>query len=170
MGSIPDEFFARMVADDVKNRASMQQRSTLLEPDNWDRWKRALLALVQNLEEQIESIVLDAETDSVRYGAMGRQGKRLADEAERAYGNKKTRVERFKFHVDRRLDQVASMVDSGEPIDENPWETVDFYRRAIVMHRNMLSDYDLEDTAIDRALWATLDNCWDFDKVDPLSL
>jgi len=170
MGSIPDEFFARMVADDVKNRASIQQRSTLLEPDNWDRWKRALLALVQNLEEQIESIVLDAEADSVRYGAMGRQGKRLADEAERAYGSKKTRVERFKFHVDRRLDQVASMVDSGEPIDENPWETVDFYRRAISTHRNMLHDFDLEDTAVDRALWATLDNKWEFDRVDSLSL
>jgi hypothetical protein len=62
------------------------------------------------------------------------------------------------------------MVESGEPLDENPWETVDFYRRAISTHRNMLRDFDLEDTAVDRALWATLDNKWEFDRVDSLSL
>ena len=57
------------------------------------------------------------------------------------------------------------MIDSGEPIDTNPWETVDLYRQAIMTHRKMLQDYDLEDNEIDRALWATLDNRWDFDKV-----
>ena len=101
---------------------------------------------------------------------MGRPGKRLADEAERAYGQRKTRVERFKFHVDRRLDQVMTMIDTDEPMEENPWETAEFYRRAISTHRNMLRDFDLEDTAVDRALWATLDNKWEFDRVDSLSL
>ncbi len=170
VSQIPDDFFARMVADDVKNRASVQQRDTLTEKSNWDRWRRALLALVANLDEQIENITTDAEADSVRYGGMGRPGKRLADEAERAYGQRKTRVERFKFHVDRRLDQVMTMIDTDEPMEENPWETAEFYRRAISTHRNMLRDFDLEDTAVDRALWATLDNKWEFDRVDSLSL
>ena len=168
--TMPDEFFARLVADDVKNRVTAQQRKELLLEENWDRWKRGLLSLLDNLEDQIENIQIDAQADAVRYEGMGRAGKRLADEAARAYDMRETKVERFRLHVERRLSQVASMIKTGNPIDENPWETVDFYRRAIVMHRNMLNDYDLEDTAIDRALWATLDNCWDFDKVDPLSL
>ena len=60
---------------------------------------------------------------------------------------------------------VDAFVETGEPMDASPWETVDFYRLAIITHRKMLQEYDLEDTEIDRALWATLDNRWDFDKV-----
>jgi hypothetical protein len=47
----------------------------------------------------------------------------------------------------------------------NPFEAANFYRRAILKHRDMLIEYDMEDTAIDRALWATLDNKWEFDRV-----
>ena len=169
MSKMPDEFFANLIADDVKNRVTAQQRKELLLEENWDRWKRGLLSLLDNLEDQIENIDIDAQADAVRYGGMGRPGKRLADEAARAYDMRKTKVDRFRLHVERRLNQVESMIKTGNPIDENPWETVDFYRRAIITHRSMLNDYDLEDTPIDRALWATLDNCWDFDKVDPLS-
>jgi hypothetical protein len=165
MKTIPDEFFARLVADDVKNKITAQQREGLMTEANWDRWRRALLALLDNLAEQIENIQMDAEADAVRYGGMGRAGKRLADEAARAYEIRTTKVERFRLHVERRLDQVATMLDTGEPMDASPWETVDFYRRAIITHKKMLYEYDLEDTEIDRALWATLDNRWDFDKV-----
>jgi hypothetical protein len=31
----------------------------------------------------------------------------------------------------------------------------------------MLHEYDLEDTAIDRALWDALNNQWTFDKINP---
>ena len=167
---IPDHFFARLVADDVKNRVTVQQRQQLMREENWSRWQRALGALLDNLVDQIENVEMDASADAVRYEAMGRTGKRLATEAARAYGQKKTKIERFKLHVERRLDQVMSMIESGEPIDENPWETVDFYRRAIVTHRKMLQEFDLEDTAVDRALWATLENRWEFDRVDSLTL
>ena len=165
MTELPDEFFARLVANDVKNKLTAQQRESLMEEKNWGRWRRALLALLDNLAEQIENIQMDAKADEIRYGGMGRAGKRLADEAARAYEIRTTKVERFRLHVERRLDEVTSMIDSGEPMDTNPWETVDFYRQAIMTHREMLRDYDLEDTEIDRALWATLDNRWDFDKV-----
>ena len=167
---IPDHFFARLVADDVKNRVTVQQRQELMQEENWSRWQRALGALLGNLTEQIESVEMDASADAVRYEAMGRTGRRLANEAARAYGHKKTKIERFKLHGERRLGQVMSMIATGEPMDENPWETVDFYRRAIVTHRKMLQEFDLEDTAVDRALWATLDNRWEFDKVDSLTL
>ena len=165
MKTLPDEFFARLVADDVKNKITAQQREGLMAEANWDRWKRALLALLDNLEDQIENIQIDAQADAVRYGGMGRAGKRLADEAARAYDMRETKVQRFRLHVERRLDQVVTMLQTGEPMDASPWETVDFYRRAIITHRKMLNEHDLEDTEIDRALWATLENRWDFDKV-----
>jgi hypothetical protein len=34
----------------------------------------------------------------------------------------------------------------------------------------MLRDFDLEETSIDRALWATLEGGWDFDEIDVDSL
>ena len=165
MQKISDEFFARLVADDVKNKITAQQRESLMVEANWDRWKRSLWALLDNLAEQIENIQMDAEADAVRYGGMGRPGKRLADEAARAYDIRATKVKRFRLHVERRLDQVTTMLETGELMDASPWETVDFYRRAIITHRKMLQECDLEDTEIDRALWATLENRWDFDKV-----
>jgi hypothetical protein len=47
----------------------------------------------------------------------------------------------------------------------NPFESANFYRRAILKHRELMNVHDLEDTAIDRALWAALENKWDFDQV-----
>ena len=165
MKEMPDEFFAHLVADDVKNKITVQQREVLMEEANWDRWKRSLWALLDNLAEQIESIQMDAEADAVRYGGMGRAGKRVANEAARAYEIRTTKVERFRLHVERRLGQVTAMLETGEPMDASPWESVDYYRRSIITHRKMLQEYDLEDTEIDRALWATLENRWDFDRV-----
>ncbi|HIF64995.1 MAG TPA: hypothetical protein EYQ34_00095 [Acidimicrobiia bacterium] len=160
-----DDAFAQMVAEEVKNKLSPAQRELLVEAHNWDRWQRALEVLVRNLQSQIENIGVDAEADANRYAALGREGKKLAREAESAYGNRQTKIERFKFHVDKRLDQVKIMIETGRPIEMNPFETVNFYRRAILRHRDMLIEYDMEDTAIDRALWATLDNKWEFDRV-----
>ena len=158
---LTDDAFAQLVAEEVKNKLSPGQRQVLLETKNWDRWKRALNALSENLLIQIA----DAESDANRYQALGKDGRKLAKEAENAYSSKKTKVERFKFHVDKRLDQVMSMIQTGKPIDMNPFESANFYRRAILKHRELMNVHDLEDTAIDRALWAALENKWDFDQV-----
>ena len=162
---LTDDAFAQLVAEEVKNKLSPGQRQVLLESANWDRWKRALNALSDNLLTQIESIEADAESDANRYMALGRDGRKLAKEAENAYSSKKTKVEPFKFHVDKRLDEVMSMIQTGKPIDMNPFESANFYRRAILKHRELMNIHDLEDTAIDRALWAALENKWDFDQV-----
>jgi hypothetical protein len=162
---LTDEAFAQLVAEEVKNKLSPEQRETLLNSTHWDRWMRALNALAENLQSQIESIEMDAESDANRYTALGREGKKLAREAENAYASKRAKIERFKFHVDKRLDQVMGMIQTGKPIDMNPFESANFYRRAISKHRELMNTYDLEDTAIDRALWAALENKWDFDEV-----
>ena len=162
---LTDDAFAQLVAEEVKNKLSTGQREVLLKQSNWDKWLRALRILSENLLGQIESIQADAESDANRYAALGREGKKLAKEAENAYTNKLAKIERFKFHVDKRLSQVMEMIETGKPIDMNPFESANFYRRAIFKHRELMNTHDLEDTAIDRALWATLDNKWDFDEV-----
>ena len=167
---LSDDAFAQLVAEEVKNRLSPGQRDVLLEKENWDRWQRALFALSENLVSQLGDIDMDSEADLNRYEALGRSGRALAKEAAAAYGSKRTKVERFKFHVDKRLDQVATMMKTGEPMDMSPYEIANLYRSAIIKHREMLVEFDMEDTAIDRALWAALENKWEFDGVTVDSL
>ena len=51
-----NETFAKMVAEEVKNKLSPSQKETLLEEQNWNRWQEALVALAENLELQIKQI------------------------------------------------------------------------------------------------------------------
>lgn len=160
-----DDVFARMVAEEVKNKLSPAHKQILLKRENWERWRDALIALSENLQDQIEDIESDADSDEARYSSLGRSGVKLSREASTYYDAKATRVKRFKFHVDKRLDEVTMMIDTGQEIKTDGWDQVEFFRKAIVTHRSMMRDYDLEDTAIDRALWSTLDNKWLFDSV-----
>lgn len=167
---INDDAFARMVAEEVKNKLSPLHKKELMKRENWDKWKDALLALSDNLKRQIEDIEADSESDLTRYSALGRAGMKLTKEASSYYETKATRIKRFKFHVDRRLDEVAIMITTGQELQNDGWEQVDFLRRAIARHRSMLREFDLEDTAVDRSLWDTLDNKWTFDNIDVDSL
>jgi len=161
-----DDAFARMVAEEVKNKTSLQEREELQNPEHWDRWKRALIALSDNLQRQIDSIEADSESDQQRYSSLGAKGGKLTTEALRYYGEKATRIKRFKYHVDRRLDDVCLMIDTGEASNNDGWKEVDFYRRAIIAHKNLLEEFDLEDTAIDRSLWDCLDGKWTFGDIN----
>jgi len=165
MMQLNDDAFARMVAEEVKNKLSPLHKQELMRQDNWERWKSALLALAENLQDQIVGIEQDAESDSRRYAALGRPGNRLSRETDKYYDSKATRVKRFKFHVDKRLDEVCAMIETGSQIKTDGWDQVDFLRRGIIAHRTMMRDFDLEETALDRALWATLDNKWEFDSI-----
>jgi hypothetical protein len=44
--------------------------------------------------------------------------------------------------------------------------TIEFLRKAIKRHRELLAEYDLESTSIDEALWLALDGKWEFDNID----
>ena len=161
-----DDTFARMVAEEVKNKVTPLERAELRRVENWDRWKRALLALSENLQRQIEGIEADSESDQKRYSSLDFKFKKLNDETQRYYNEKATRINRFKYHVDRRLDEVCVMIETGESTVEDGWKEVDFYRRAIIAHRTLMRDFDLEDTAIDRSLWECLDSKWTFDSIN----
>jgi hypothetical protein len=161
-----DDLFARTVAEEVKNKVTPIERDELRRPENWDRWKRALVALSDNLQNQIELIEEDNESDQRRYSSLGSKGNKLTTETRRYYDEKATKIKRFKYHVDRRLDEVCVMIETGEATQSDGWKEVDFYRRAIIAHRSMLREFDLEDTAIDRSLWDCLDGKWTFDFIN----
>jgi hypothetical protein len=167
---ISDDAFASMVAEEVKNKLSNKQRLQLMEKENWERWKETLLALVDNLQEQIEQIEYDSEADRIRYESMGADGKRLVRESMQAYSSRKTKIARFLYHVNKRLDEVVNMIDTGESIKSNGWEEAALFKKAIIKHRAMLRDFDLEETSVDRALWDTLNGKWTFDSIDASSL
>ncbi len=162
---INDDAFARMVAEDVKNKIAPSQKQDLLKEENWERWKTALVMLSDNLDAQMADIEDDAAADDVRYGALGPSGVGVVREAKKAYDNRSLKIKRFKFHVDKRLDEVMQMVETGIVGTSDGWAEVDFLKKGINRHRSLMREYDLEDTGIDRALWATLDDKWCFDDI-----
>lgn len=164
--ALNDDTFARLVAEEVKNKVTPRERDILRQPENWGRWKDALIALSENLQRQIESIETDNDSDAERYSSLGAKGAKLTRESQKYYDERATRVKRFKYHVDRRLDEVCVMIETGESAQPDGWQEVDFYRRAIIAHKNLMREFDLEDTAIDRSLWDVLDGKWSFDSIN----
>jgi hypothetical protein len=168
---ISDDEFARLVSEDVKNKVSSRQRQVLLDPQNWNRWQRALVILIDNLENQIADIEADQDSDRKRFGSMGEDGAVLLQESEFAYQTRKTKIDRFKFHVNRRLDDVMKMIETGasdhvsrDVLTVN--SDANFYRKAIAKHKALLDEFDLEATEIDRALWRALNNEWAFEEIN----
>jgi hypothetical protein len=169
-GKVSDDEFARLVAEEVKNKLSPVHKQFLLKKENWTRWRDALFALSENLQNQIDDVEADAESDRERYSSMGRDGKFLSNDSNNYYDAKATRIKRFKFHVDKRLDEVSIMIETGSEIKTDGWEKVEFYRRAIAQHRKLMREFDMEETAIDRALWDALDDEWNFDFINENNL
>lgn len=163
---LSDDAFARLVADDVKNKVSPERRAFLRMPENYERWQRALSALLQNLENQIDGIESDREADRDRYSAMGRAGEKLLQSADRDYDRRATKIRKFHYHVTNRFDQVVGLIEGrGELIDDE-WDSAHIYRRAIREHKKLMIEADLDPTPIDVALWETLDRKWSLDAVD----
>lgn len=160
-----DDAFARLVAEEVKNRVSKTQRDFLKMVDQWPRWQRALIALDKNLDGQLERIGQDEKDDRSRYEALGDDGIRLLAEAMSEYEARRSRIARFKFHVEKRLDEVSAMIARG--VDAMDDDLGTFLTKAITKHRDMLRDYDLEATPIDQALWNALEGKWTFDSINP---
>jgi hypothetical protein len=164
MTTITDDELVYMVAEEVKNRLSPVQRKILLNKENWERWQQCLLALVNNLNQQLRNIDEDRSADEMRFQTLG--SRRMLSEATSQYKHRQFKIERFKFHVEKRLDEVTTMIETGKAFDSNGWEEVEFLKRAIAKHREMLREYDMEPTPIDEALWSALIDKWEFDKID----
>lgn len=163
--NLNDDAFARLVAEEVKNKVSRSQRSILLERANWDRWRRALITLVNSLDEQLDNVASDEEADRNRYAGLGHDGAKLMTMAMADYSQRRTKIERFKFHVERRLDEVEQMVSSGIIPASEPDRNAILYENAIKKHKELIEQYDIEPTVIDQALWDALEGQWTFNKI-----
>lgn len=161
-----DDAFARLVAEEIKNQVSQSQRDYLNLPENWARWQRAAQILSNNLENQLKSIKDTEEVESEKYKALGQDGLKLLTETVAEFDNRRKKIERFRFHVVNRLDEITRTIAMGTEIVEERLKTVEFLRKAIEQHRDMMRDYDLEPTPIDVALWSTLDGKWIFDDIN----
>lgn len=160
-----DDAFARLVAEEVKNRVGDSQREFLLLPENWNKWQRALFALSENLQGQLEDLADDEKDDVERYEKLGKDGVKLLAEALSEYENRRKKIERFKYHVENRIDDVTKMIALGPESADQEIKTLEFLRKAINAHREVMARNDIEPTAIDIALWASLDGKWDFDNI-----
>ena len=155
-----DEIFSRLVAEEVKNRVSESQRLYLELPENQLRWKRALLALMRNLQLQIGSLANDKELDITRYSDFGTDGEKLLVEAVASYDLRIGKIERFKMFVEKRLDYVVSLSETKDSS-----ERIRFLESAINKHRELYGEFEIEADDVDFALWGALDGQWMFDEV-----
>ena len=158
-----DDAFARLIAEDVKNNSSVSQREFLAMKSNLNRWQRGLIALSSNLNQQIASIESDEQADVSRYIGMGEEGSMLLSQSIEYYAAKKSKIRRFKFHVDKRLDEVTLMIESS---GDGQLSYAEFLKAAILKHREMMDKLELEPTEIDKALWAAVNNSWQFDSIE----
>jgi len=161
---ISDDAFAKIVAEEVKNRASQANRAILLDKENWDRWSRALRALIDNLDQQLSDIESDIDADTERYNAI-EEGDVLLSTSLAVYESRKKKIQRFKFHVENRLIQVDSMIETGVTPKDEPVAALLHLQNAIRTHKRLMYEFELEDTPLDRALWASLDGKWLFDSI-----
>lgn len=156
-----DEAFSRLVAEEVKNKASDAQKKYLALPENLERWRRALQYLASNLEEQIVEIDRQEKTRLTQYEGLGAEGDLLIAEASANSAIRRSKIDRFRFFVTAKLDEVTRI--SASSSDENLSD--DFYRRAIKKWWSLMEDFEMEPTRIDYALHASLDGKWEFDDL-----
>lgn len=158
-----DEVFARLVAEDVKNKSSESQKKYLMMPENILRWKRALKYLSDNLEEQMTEIDIQEKERVSRFINLGEEGSVLLAESSSNSLIRRSKIERFRFFVNHKLDEVTR-ISSTTTQDENSAE--DFYRRAIKKWWELMENFEMEPTRVDLALYASLDGKWGFDDLN----
>ena len=161
-----DDSFARLVAEDVKNKVSNSQRDYLRLPENWERWQRALRLLLDNLNDQLAEMDSRARMDIARFEALGEDGAVLLAEYQTNNEQRSRKIMRFRFYVESRLDEVSRLIAIGSDDSAAHTRAVEFYRKAIERHQEIIVDGDLDYSPIDEALWATLRGEWHFDNPD----
>jgi hypothetical protein len=148
--------FDRLVSEDVKNVLPQEKQDYLRLPEHLNNWKKTLLKLLDNLDEQIleisqnEKVIAEnLPTDMISSHRME------ADE-------KKTKIGRFRFYVTQKLSEAERLIVLGESGQEEELRLASFYRNVILEHRSIMEKYQFEPTPIDHALWNSIDGVWGF--------
>lgn len=157
--------FARLVAEDVKNKATEEQQELLRSPENRERWRRALLDLIENLNGQIEDLDANLETDITRYKKLGKSANDLIVQAQIAYDDRTNKIKRFRFYVEQRLVEVERLLALGTTDYAAQDTMLTMLQRAIATHETISSTQGFEPHEADIALWASLDGRWLFDDI-----
>lgn len=163
---LSDDAFARLIAEDVKNRVSRSQADYLRLPENLDRWKRSLKYLLSNLDNQLEELADREQSEVARYEDLGQDGIRLVAEIQADIEQRRRKIVRFRFYVEARLDEVNRLISSSSDDGFEKVKVSELLRSAILKHHDLIMDNDFEFTEIDEALWDALDGVWSFDSID----
>lgn len=163
---ISEDSFARLVADDVKNRVSNEQGKYLRLYENRPRWREHILGLLENLEDQLTEIDERVIADREIYSPLGDEGIMLLAEAQASSDERKKKVLRFRFHVENKLDECDRLdaIESDEPNEFAA--SASFMKRAIEKHKEMTFAAEYDPTDMDVALWQSLGGEWKFDEIN----
>lgn len=156
-----DEAFARLVAEEVKNKATSAQKKYLSMPENLERWRRALEYLCSNLDDQIAEIDRQEKIRLNQYQSLGEEGDLLLAETSANSAIRRTKIDRFRFFVSAKLDEVTRMAKLS--LSENSSEG--FYQKSIKKWWSLMEEFEMEPTRIDLALYASLSGKWEFDDI-----
>lgn len=165
---LTNEAFARLVAEDVKNRVTDEQRKYLRLPENVERWQRNLVALLENLSDQFGQLAEREKDEGDRYRDLGEEGIGLLAEMQADVDQRRKRIARFRFHVENRLDEATRIIAAAEGGADA--DMLRFVQRAIEKHRELTEEAELDPTPIDKALWSSLQGHWEFDDIDLASI
>lgn len=158
-----DEDFAQLVALEVKKRANVDGVKFLHESKNLERWHRALTALADSLNYQVTGIEKQLAGVVERFSDMGEEGKYRISESTRNLEERKRKISSFRFHVDKRVDDVAKLILAKNGTLSTDGSVVEFFRKAIQRHKQLMEEYEFEPTVLDEALWETLTGKWVFE-------
>ena len=161
-----DETFARIVAQDVKNKLNSREKDYLNLPENRDRWVRSLVFLKENLNDQLVDLDDQEQIETNRYEALGEDGRTLLASMLSDLDQRRKKIQRFQQYVERRSEAVQRLTASTSQELEERAKLVEFLRRAIESHRSMMARANFDATLIDCALWDALDGKWEFDDID----
>jgi len=172
---LTDDNFARLVAEDVKNRVSTEQADYLRLPENMSRWKRSLQLLLVNLDSQLDELATKEDLEVRRYQGLGGEGVNLLAEVQTVIEQRRRKVIKFRFHVEKRLDEVIRLSNAVSKDEVKQSGNYNLLRSAIQKHKELLLDEDFfatlsdaDQDLIDEALWASLDGVWAFDEVESM--
>lgn len=163
-----DDAFARIVAEDVKRNSSQEQKAYIRDPEHAPRWRKALQLLLDNVDQQIVDLNL-AEKDELSRFEQSPDYKKLAFEVKENYESRRSKIKRFRFHVEKNLAEADRIILLERDADAG-LSTESFLRRAIETHEEMMKEYDLEPTPIDESLWESVLGRWTFSDIDPQDL
>jgi len=151
--------FERLVSEDVKNVLSPEKSDLLRIPENRERWKVALLSLIENLDEQIGELTQNEKVVTENLPShMVTDYKIETDE-------KKTKINRFRFYVMQRISECEKLLALGED-EANDLSLAEFLKKAIEEHQSLMSNHEFEATPIDKALWSSVSGEWGFVDMD----